>query len=374
MHQRSVLLVVLMLTATPCVMHPQSARPPRSPRTTSTSKAGSATATRPVQPTAIPATGGASAATVDQWIRDLGSADVVRSEGAVPRLAAQGPRIALRLAPLLDADDPQVRRLAAWALAEGAVSPAAVPALTAFLERIPREEASGYALLALQRLGGDASPAAGALGRLLDDSLAFNEYGGALKTAAAMGPAAAAALPAVLRKLSGWERPGDPAPTAAMTPAVRAGAVNAAVAIGGDDAFTALRAELLTPTGEPRMRVAGLIAEGLVQFGPAGRPVLEQAVRSVDPVVRMAATRALSGYGAAAVPALVGALQDRRPCDGLYDYAGCPEQAVAALGRIGPPAVAALPALRQTLRDAQTRPLQDLTRRAIAAIEGTGSQ
>lgn len=90
-------------------------------------------------------------------------------------------------------------------------------------------------------------------------------------------------------------------------------------------------------------------ATALARIGPEAISALVQALRDVDPQVRIQAALALARMGpdaSPAVPALMEALSDR-------DEA-VRRSAARALGQVGPPARAAIPALIAALRQRPT--------------------
>jgi len=103
-------------------------------------------------------------------------------------------------------------------------------------------------------------------------------------------------------------------------------------------------------------------AEALRAIGPAAIPALVEVLDSTDPQARRLSWQArsvLSSFGAEAVKPLVACLDDpRRLADAVW-----------ALGRIGQPADAALPALRRQLVNA-SKDLRPELEEAIRRIEG----
>jgi HEAT repeat protein len=90
-------------------------------------------------------------------------------------------------------------------------------------------------------------------------------------------------------------------------------------------------------------------------------PALEQVVRSdAESSVRAAAVRALGQMGAAAVPVLLQALRDK---DSVVRW-----HAVNTLGALAPPPISALPALREALRD-ESSLVADAAKRVVEKLE-----
>ncbi|MBI5366392.1 MAG: HEAT repeat domain-containing protein [Planctomycetes bacterium] len=110
----------------------------------------------------------------------------------------------------------------------------------------------------------------------------------------------------------------------------------------GTEATRSLLRALKDPSTLVRRAAARALGVSPPAHSPAG-PVLAAVLadEAERRGVRAAAAEALAGYGEVGVPALEAAL--RGPSDGLR------RAAVASLGRIGPPARAALPALREAV-------------------------
>jgi HEAT repeat protein len=229
-----------------------------------------------------------------------------RTEGAWP-LAKYGAAAVPLLLPLLRQHTGQAQEAYIYALK--AIGEPAVPAL--------RQELRGASVAgrvgAARTLGGLGAEAAfEALAAGLDDDAAEVRY------------AAAVALVRIA--------------------ASRAGAAVPALVAGLESADAGTRREA---------------ADMLARLARAGRPA-EEALPALkgllaDPEARLAAALALveidAGRAAAAVPVLVEALEPTGLGEMSHDTgSGVSEEAIlAALGRIGPPAAAAVPLLRRTL-------------------------
>jgi HEAT repeat protein len=251
------------------------------------------------------------------------------------------------LRPLLDDPDAWLRWGAVDAL--GGIGPEARGAKTALIKALadPEYGVRHRAATALARLGANDAAVAEALARALKDPSAFVRVKAALalvKVDATRAQEAVAALRAALADA-------DDGGTAAaalgeLGPAAR-------------DAAPALVA--LLKDRESWWR--GTAAKSLGQIGAADgvAPALLEALQDRDSLVRVRAAVALCGlerrYTQTAIPVLSTALQAR-------DFAGSTarEEAAEALGRLGPEAKAAIPALRAALQDDS-----GLVRRAVRA-------
>ncbi len=151
-----------------------------------------------------------------------------------------------------------------------------------------------------------------------------------------IGPAAAGAVPALVKALED------------RAAYVRYGAAGALGRIG-PAAAVAVPALVKTALQDPDRGVRGAAAYALGKIGPGAAgavPTFARALENQDGAVRRKAVEALVKMGpaaAAAVPALVKALEDRE--------SHVREWAADALGKIGPRAAAAVPALARALED-----------------------
>jgi hypothetical protein len=322
------------------------------------------------------ALGGATAVSVDRspariarLVAALRGADYGAAVDAVDSLAAVGPAATTALAPLIAGADVRARELAVRAAVDyGPGAAPAVPALVTVIGRGSDDRAFALAVRALGRIGPAAAPAVAPLAAVLDDPAAFNHHAEVLTALGLIGPGARPGLPSVLRKLDGAGPNSDPTRNAAALAAAR---------IGGPDALGALSRELTAPTRPPRGRPADTVAVALARMGEGGVRVLSRASAAEWPDVRRAAIVGYRTLGAAGVPWLVRALADGRPC--RYPYGGlgdtsdpvaCAAEAASALGELGPPARAALPALERLLEGSPDAGVQDAARAAIARIRG----
>lgn len=141
-----------------------------------------------------------------------------------------------------------------------------------------------------------------------------------------------------------------------------AGDVLKSLAVNDPSAVTALASGLRQKDADARQTAARLLKE----IGPAARPAtaaLCEALRDPDPVIRGRAGQALCRIGAPAVPSLVAAL-------GEQDVE-VRRATASILGRIGPAAREALPALRRALQDPDAE-VRLMAKEAQRKIEGTG--
>ncbi|MBM3473177.1 MAG: HEAT repeat domain-containing protein [Armatimonadetes bacterium] len=262
-----------------------------------------------------------------------------------------------------------VRRNAAVALRGiGPPAKSAAPALRGLLKD-NQADVRDEAALALARLAPSADVA-----KLLIDRLGQAQTGRRAAIAAAlgeMGPRAVPAVPALTRCLDGPDE-GDriaavralrqvgPA-AASAAPALLAFMRSKAWAQGmlpeGTEAGEALGR--LGPAAVPVLMGAlndqndttrHCVAEALVDIGPASVPALVKALGSKDLKVRQSAAEALTQLGPLAAPATptFGRWLDDRDADTRH-------RAVHALGAIGPRAVAAGPELLKLLTDPDDR-------------------
>lgn len=182
---------------------------------------------------------------------------------------------------------------------------------------------------------------------LQDLSLEFR-----MRAVTALGQFGAQAVPALVQVLR------DPEPGLRLNAAATLGQIGPAA----KDAAPAL-VELLRDRGTADAPLPMIISHILVSIGSTVIPLLVQALRDPDAVVRFQAARTLGAFGPAAkeaVPALVEALQDSDK--------EVPMIATRALGEIGMPAKDAVPALRKLgERDPK---LKDAVKEALSKIEG----
>jgi HEAT repeat protein len=250
----------------------------------------------------------------------------------------------------------------------------------------------------------------GRIGTYLVEELADVRWGGAAEVLANYGAAAVPLLLPLLRQNTGPEQtrcihalvaigePGIPALRQELRGPSVAGRLGAARTLGSlagraQDAFEDLVAALDDGAAEVRFAAA----QALVGIAPsqagAAIPHLVAVLESADAGIRGEAIRLLgllaragtpaevalpalkklltapelgleaaltmveidAGQAAAAVPVLVQALERSKPQEiASYPAAEKPEAILAALGRVGPPAAAAIPILRQALQSPTT--------------------
>jgi hypothetical protein len=282
---------------------------------------------------------------------------------AVDGTLALGPGTPFALAMLTEAmKDPAVRERAIDRLGSmGPEAAPAVPVLIAELGLIKKHEpfgAEAAVARALGRIGPAAVSAVPALRELID-SIPRHHYNDvdveAARALGRIGPAARPAIPGLvplLLKYSASTSDGDPVVVRAIE-RVAAGAEGELV----PQFVLALRKTpadaRVNPSIDPRIGVVEMIS----RLGPRARGI-EPALRAVlaenadkpesDDLLRVRAAEALwlvSGRADDALTVLVDALAD----DGKPSAGARRAFAAAALGRIGPPAGAAVPTLRAML-------------------------
>ena len=210
------------------------------------------------------------------------------------------------------------------------------------------------AVLACAALAADP-PAVGPLTEQLAASDVQKRRDAALHLAEA-GPAAKAALPALIKALEDADKQ------------VRTNSLGAIAALGRDaaEAIPALLAGLTggPAKGRPREReqVVFRSAHALSRIGTPAVPPLIQALAAEDPSLRSGAARALGGMGPSAVDAVPALISNLGHAD-----AGVRQETVDALAAVGPGAAAKL---LEALTGAE--PLQRAG--AASALGGTGAK
>jgi HEAT repeat protein len=321
--------------------------------------------------------------TLSQWAALAKDKDSPVKGEAAAALGKMGAEGAAALVELLKDNDDAVRGHAAWAL--GYV-PAAVPALTDLLTHRDRRVRQA-ATQALGYNGPAAKTAVPALTELLKDSDAE------LRDAAAealghVGPAAKSAAPALMELLNDNAPRLREAAASALGTTGRGveGAVPAVIAALKDEnsGVREHAAQALFEMGSKELAAVPLLigllgdesadvrsstADALGTIGPQAKaavPALTRALDDKDRRVRRQAASALAHMGCEAepaVPALIKLLEDESSAarqdtanprgrqqrrEGEWTARGA---AALALGSIGPPAEAAVPALTELLRD-----------------------
>lgn len=329
----------------------------------------------------------------ERWVADLASpsARVRRDAAQALRTAPTLPEAAIpALAKALKDDDALVRQAAVAALAKAgpAASPAAadlvgllpgedgnvvrvlvgigkpaVPALTRVLDG-GTPKAQQAALQALGAIGPDAAAALPALRAVLADPKAKEESGRERLKAAALalgqfGPAGKEAVPDLIGAVTGWDNYSGENPAA----------IEALGALGpvAKDAVPVLIEELQRPGGKyHRRRVVAAWALGRIGDPAALTPLIRMLDRD-DNEEQAAAAAALGGFGPAAadaVPVLTSIVRGFGDIRAIFDK-GTRERAIEALGAIGRPAV---PGLVELLRD----PNKDSRRNAALTLARIG--
>jgi HEAT repeat protein len=316
---------------------------------------------------------------VDKLIERLASRDLATRREAGFQLShlGAGAKPALpALLKALDDDDKQVWSYAVAAIAN--LGPDAREAIPVLLDRLDGRKARGRrerdfrqgimrTAYALSRIGPVAVPP-------LIKALAESDTtlrAGAARALGGMGPAAREAVPALIQNLGDSQ---DPARDEAIQ----------AIALIGPAAGSALVAALQDSEARRRAGAAGALAQIDPPFRDGARAIEQAAAKEQDASVRAALFPALARSGvvpercvalilpavtdendalrhaalnallatpalrSAAVPKLAVLLKDANP--------GVRERAARSLGRVGPGAVAALPALLDAARAADGAP------------------
>lgn len=306
----------------------------------------------------------------------------------VGRAEARGkPAVPALVKALASDKDDRMRKEAAEALGRiGAVSPAVVPALVRALgDRKP--EVVNVVVDALQRIGPAAEPAAGRLLKLVPRRGVQRA-----RVSLALAAMGASVVPDLVEALRGGETEVHDAVIAALRrlgPRARAAVkpltahlrrtrkhglagLEALAAMGGPKA-AGPAVPLVTPLLKDKAWVTRVMAaEALGKAGPAGaaavpalRAALQDKAQPFAHRVRAAAAQALGKIGPSAGPA-VPALRDAAG-DASWQVR---EQAITALGRIGKPALAALPQLRTLCKDRAAN-IRRAASEAVKALEAS---
>jgi HEAT repeat protein len=284
------------------------------------------------------------------------------------------PRLKLRAVETLErikAHDPETVSLLAQALADkdywvsskalsllGSIGRTAVPALIAILQG-PDAEGRRKAIWALRHIGVDAVEAVPALVAALEDSTVL--YGAAIPQCAmaalaAIGPAAQAALPALMRFLESDD------------PTTRFEAAGTLIKITGK--IRLYLPVLIEALSSSDIHLRWRAAEALEQIGPpakAAGPTLIKVLKDKPSNVRHFAASALGRIGCnveEVVPLLIPMVNERE----WYIR----HHAIRALGFFGPKARAALPILREVAKD-RSQYIQEVVGPALTAIESGDS-
>jgi HEAT repeat protein len=311
-------------------------------------------------------------------------------QGIAGALARCGPGAVAPLLDLLKDEAPGVRKQAVLSL-QTLVSlqarteqdpPAAKEALPG-LEKALKDEDAPVRLAvvqALPRFGPGAAPLL--LAALRDEDGKVRAYAAAALTAPAVKLDAKIALEPLVRQFKvepeGFVRQsllktlgklGDdavPALTEALRdkdPAVQKAALTALVPIGpaAKSAFTAIK-ELASKAEHPDLLKTAIAA--LPKFGAEGQAALLDLLKRDDSAVRFACLQAVAAQKelpSAVVPGAIGALTDKNE----------KVRALAAyvLGKLGPEAKEALPALAKAREDSDER-VRELAAKAVKQIEG----
>jgi HEAT repeat protein len=223
-------------------------------------------------------------------------------------------------------------------------APPSVPALVQTLNHSADNAARLQALTDLAVCGPQAEPALPNLLRLLrdqDDNFRLN-------AALALGKLGKPAVPALVKLLA--DEDGD----------VRYHALSALGWVGADAGAAAPAIIKVFADSDAGLRRKAAEALGRIRPDPdATLAVLILVFDDVDETVRDAASAAVARFGARAVPLLLTAIEENK---GVRQI-----QAVKALGHLGPPAKAAIPALRGLLLQGQAGNAE-----AAAALAGIG--
>jgi HEAT repeat protein len=295
----------------------------------------------PPDPAALPALVTALADEVLEVSLAAGSALDAYGDAAVPHLIA-----ALR------AEDPHL--LGSVLIALHPFGEAATPALSDLIRllRSPADLVRENAAAGIGAIGPGAAEAVPALIAALGDEH-YRTRSRAAEALGQLGSAATAAIPALIRVLS------DESTEARNRAIIALGHLGAAEAVP----------HLVERLGDDEYLVRSTAAEGLGLIGPsavAAVPVLIEHLREDFDPIRFDCARALGRIGSAVpdrvVPALATALLE----DGDHWVR---QEAALALGRMGPAAVGALPALRQALDDPDGEVVSHHAAEAIRAIE-----
>ncbi len=266
-----------------------------------------------------------------------------RVRAALLAVAGDAGDVAPELAALIAHQDRAVRDAALASLAE--LPPdSVVPILVPFLQG-PDEESRNGATRVLTALGPEAAPAVPALVELLSQP---GQVYPAMQVLTAIGPAAAPAVPRLVAMLD--------SPTTPRETRIRATRALRATGSAASTALPRFRAELgrqdlSEASGGYRAALAGAILELSGPGDPAVTAYVErlaQAQRGWRAETRVEAVRALVALGPVALPAMP-ALRESLLRDRHAKIRGL---AADALGAIGPPAHDALPDLRRARSDA----------------------
>lgn len=341
---------------------------------------------------------GPSDRSLDEWIAEATAGDRCRRVGAMLALEPFGIRALDALASLSSDPDPVVRRVALFVL--GHIGPDALPIVRSGLE-----DAEPYvridAIRALGKMGADAAPilagflsdserairwaAAGSLEALGSDARAATPeliemlrrsdepvgYKAALALAA-IGAGHAATVPALIEALGSSEPMTQDASAralsvmgadavAAIVPLLKAGVsspfhldrlLSGAKAVAPGAVAAVLGEALADENADVRRAAAAfLAAPDLREHAPVD--LLVAACRDPDPCVRYEVAATLGDLGAASAPAvdaLVEVMEREAEDDELSRLLNPRRTAAGALGRIGPKAASATPALLRRLK------------------------
>ncbi|MBI2823842.1 MAG: HEAT repeat domain-containing protein [Planctomycetia bacterium] len=361
---------------------------------------------------ALGAMGGAAAAAVPSLVEHLADPEAAvraQSAAALGKIGVKDAAAVTALTKVVADPEPRVRRSAIQALVRAKPDPkvliplllsvvedsqpeVAMPAMAALADMgeqavvplvasMKDRKARYWAALVLAELGPKAKAAVPALQKLTDDAEPEVRMQ-ALITLGQIGPAAASAVPAMTKALEAPE------------PAVRYGAAFALGKLKAQDAAPAL--EALVDSKDPTLqlvaswaiarinpknpmavaRAIDAITDSIRSDDPqlsrtAARalaeldvpaetiePAIRAALDEMDPTVLEHVMDALAAVGEKAVPVLVAGLKDPKQRD----------PAIRALGRIGPAAQAAVPALAALVSSADLVVVRD----AAAALGAIG--
>jgi HEAT repeat protein len=315
-----------------------------------------------------------------------GLVERVTDENGIVRRAAIDALLALRpdrkiLVPLMakaleDAEPHIVMAAIRTLTSEGA---AVMPLLTQALEN---EKTAYWAAVALESLGPEAAPAVTPLIKLTAHAEPEVRME-ALMALAAIGEAARSAAPQIVDRLENDDFAGVRYAAAFALMKVAGGAAGDEAlrsAMESDDPMLAMLASWALANVHPKdqqiaQRATELVVAGLQSEDPklqaaAARvlgesslsseltqPALEKALETASPQVVSQAVHALAAQGARAVPRVVKGLQNEK----------LRKHAIKILGMIGPEASEAVPALVETMQDADEETRRE-AQFALAAI------
>jgi HEAT repeat protein len=298
----------------------------------------------------------------DEGVRRVASEVLARVDPAWP-VAAQ-TRLALpALVEGMRSDLPRVSRAAAALLVR--VGRPAVPALVELLADWEAEATRLAAFHILAQLGPSAAEAAPALAAVVaSGEPPFRQA--AAEALARLGAAAAPAVPDLIRALSDWSPPARQWAARALA-AVGPAAGHAVPTLLGlladyDDGVREAAAEALVSVGEPAVPLLALVLEERDLRRAGDRPAFREAVDRL--------WRQLDAEGGHGIPDRAWRTPTWAAREGLREQTEFVHEAAArVLGRLGPAAAPAAPALAQALCD-QSERVRSAAARALGEIGG----